>query len=152
MTTKLSRGFRGATLAGFMALALSANASVASANVVVCNNYTKEIRFTATVNDTSSCSGNWRQKGWWAIPAFQCRTLSGLGDMTNKTLWSFIRALDGRVWDGGGAHSWSVPNDAHEGCFSNIQLSCTNAGANCTTRSHRGSTISSKDVTITVSL
>ena len=131
----------------FAAAIIGADASEASASVTVCNNYSKTILWTATINDAPGCSGSWRERGWWAIGPNQCRVLNGIGDMTGKTIYHFARAYDNsKQWSGPSQYTWSVPNGTHDGCYTSIQSQCSTFTSQCRQRSHRQHFSSSSNI------
>ena len=146
------------TAAAFAVLTIGTT-TTAHASVTVCNDVGSlggvgiGIWFTMGYTDsTCSASGNVRQVGWFQIPNGRCQIVSN-ANMSGKTIYSYAITANEITFEWTGPYAWLVPQALNfNDCFRNIQLSCSNAGANCFTRKFRSGSVLGQDVTIHYSL
>lgn len=152
MTQSFSTWAQRAAVLGLAIFSLQATASIARADITVCNHYTKTISYTETI-PRSTCSNGWAEHGWWVLAPGACvKILVGNAGAVRPFFYYWAFATDGVHWDGG-AGPWYEPLSGHDDCYANFQLSCTNAGANCVSAKHNTINLNpaSNSLTITFS-
>ena len=110
---------------------LAASASTAYANLTICNGRAGTLRLAFTINDNPSCSGGWRQLGWFVVGGNRCMPIPNTGNLLGKEIYTWAGNDDGTAYVPAGQFVWEELTTNHDTCFSNVQLICSNPGAKC---------------------